>query len=593
MLKLVNSLKMLLSKPVSTVFIILLGIGLTIPSLFTGLQLDDYIIQDKLTKNETNKDNNGSLFGLFTFVSGDEEEKGRMLDTGQLSWWLFEDAKISFFRPLSELSHWLDYRLWPSHPWLMHLHNVILYGAILGLLALFFKKTIGTPWLAGFALLFFAIDNNHAIAVEWISNRNALLAALWGISVLIFHHQWRTGGSVLSIILSSLFLLLSLLSAEAGLAFTAYLFAYEIFMKNDTWRNKVLALLPYFMIVLPWYLYRSSMGYGAVQAGIYVDPGANPLLFLILLLEKIPIFIFTQFFELDGSLFMIAPFGVTTLIWLMMLFVSVLFFLILFPLLKEDKVAKFFGLSFLLCLIPISAAVPSNRNLFIASIAGAGLLARFVSAVISPENEIYNFKKSKKLSFIFFNILMILNLLSSPISMATHPPIFKNLMENIFTKPVLALSDSINIEGQSIMILNPPRGNYLFYFPYISRAFERPMPKSVRSISAETRKIEIETISQTSIIATVLEEPYHFGEHFTNIAMHAKGSKKAAGQKQVMKDLVVEILELNKKSLPKKVKFTFKNPIEESDIIFVRWNGKKYIQQKMPETGNSIIINER
>jgi hypothetical protein len=50
---------------------------------------------------------------LFTFVSGEPSQRAVLLEEGVFGWWMAPDFRMSFWRPLSSLTHVLDHRLWP------------------------------------------------------------------------------------------------------------------------------------------------------------------------------------------------------------------------------------------------------------------------------------------------------------------------------------------------------------------------------------------------------------------------------------------------------------------------------------------------
>ena len=103
--------------------IFVLAMLLTVPSLKTDIYADDYfhrmVMLDLLPVEQTSKD--ASLFGLFSFLDGNRDRTYFLIEQGVLPWWTLPEVKYTFFRPLSELSIYLDYRLWPNSFLLMHI----------------------------------------------------------------------------------------------------------------------------------------------------------------------------------------------------------------------------------------------------------------------------------------------------------------------------------------------------------------------------------------------------------------------------------------------------------------------------------------
>ena len=108
--------------------IFLLALVLSLPSLTIGFLSDDHfhrvILQGKSIVPEAD---DWSLFGLFSFEFGDAEHIYQSINIGALPWWSDPQVQMRFFRPLSELSLWLDYQLFPDSPLLMHAHSILWY----------------------------------------------------------------------------------------------------------------------------------------------------------------------------------------------------------------------------------------------------------------------------------------------------------------------------------------------------------------------------------------------------------------------------------------------------------------------------------
>ena len=55
---------------------------------------------------------------------------------GILPWWTPDNFKVRLWRPVTALTHWLDYRLFPDSPWLMHAHNIVWFAAVVCLITI-------------------------------------------------------------------------------------------------------------------------------------------------------------------------------------------------------------------------------------------------------------------------------------------------------------------------------------------------------------------------------------------------------------------------------------------------------------------------
>lgn len=111
------------------------------------------------------------------------------------AWLGTTNLQMAFLRPLATLSQYVDYLLWPTHPALMHLHNILLYMGIVTVAAHLYRRLLPGPWCAGLATLLYAIDDAHALGVAWIASRNTLLTALFCLLCLALYVRSRESRS--------------------------------------------------------------------------------------------------------------------------------------------------------------------------------------------------------------------------------------------------------------------------------------------------------------------------------------------------------------------------------------------------------------
>ena len=112
---------------------ILAAIGM-LPALTGGWQLDDYFQRVTLLGYGDSKPIN-------TFIQYiDRAHNLRQMDSGTLPWWGSPDLHQAFLRYASTLTMMLDYRLWPNHPALMHLHSLLWLSAAVLAAALFIVR---------------------------------------------------------------------------------------------------------------------------------------------------------------------------------------------------------------------------------------------------------------------------------------------------------------------------------------------------------------------------------------------------------------------------------------------------------------------
>ena len=118
------------------------------------------------------------LFDLFGF-SRNPQCLALMKNYGTLPWWTPDDLRLSLCRPVAALTHWLDYRLFPDSPVLMHAENIAWFAAVVFVLTMVYRKLMGTGWAAGLAALLFLLDGNTYFPVAFVANRGYFLGAFF------------------------------------------------------------------------------------------------------------------------------------------------------------------------------------------------------------------------------------------------------------------------------------------------------------------------------------------------------------------------------------------------------------------------------
>ncbi len=230
------------------------------PTLFMGLSADDLfhkaIIQGDF---EPFVGKNEPILDLFSFFPQDPRVQALIQDWGLAPWWTVEGIHASFFRPVTAMTHLLDYALWPELPIMHHLHSLLWFVLAAWAVRRLFRTTGLTSVALGLAVFFFLVEDAHAMPVIWIANRNIMIAAFFGALAIEAYIKWRRAEGPLYQVL--LFMVMGLLAAEAGLCAFGYMLAWSLVYETD-WQRKVTATLPIIVLVITWRVVYNAMGYG-------------------------------------------------------------------------------------------------------------------------------------------------------------------------------------------------------------------------------------------------------------------------------------------------------------------------------------------
>ena len=379
----------------------IVAVIIMMPALKTGLMMDDLIqrvpqlklsqIPPELHKTGMVPDNPGKLstvlFETFGFPR-DRERTAMGRNYGALPWWLPEDTKLSLWRPFTAFTHWLDYRLFPDSPFLMHAHNIAWFAAVVFLVALIYRRIIGPTAIAALAALMFVLDKNTYFPVMFVANRGFIVALCFGLVCFGMHYKWRTTGSIFAAVLSVIFLSLSLLANEAGVSTFAFILAYALVLDKDIWPRRLLSLAPAIVTIIIWRIIYQSLGYGVFNGGAaYIDPGHEPLKFLYHLPKYLNAVIAGQLSASPPDSFLGVSanyFGIILIFYICFTIAAIVLFL---PVICRNTMARFWSAVMLFAAIPIVAA-PGSKNFAFVSIGAFGLIAVFLDDLIKNRNSL-------------------------------------------------------------------------------------------------------------------------------------------------------------------------------------------------------------
>lgn len=138
---------------------------------------------------------------------------------------------LGYYRPITLLSHWLDWSIWKAAPFGHHLSSLLLHLLATALLYFFVAETFGRPTLALLTTTIFALHPTKAASVAFVSARVDVLAGVFVLSALLCCTRNRWGAPA--------FYALGLLSKEMAVTLPALLF----WRLHDRGRRRWLATL--------------------------------------------------------------------------------------------------------------------------------------------------------------------------------------------------------------------------------------------------------------------------------------------------------------------------------------------------------------
>jgi hypothetical protein len=574
-----KKLQLLLAHPRLPLLLAGLAILVSLPVLWTGWAMDDYVLRYAAAGGEGVSPELQKPTGSFGFL-GDPEVVQRLKDTGGLPWWTVDGLRLSFWRPLASLTHWLDFQLWPENPFLMHLHSLLLYGLLVALATLLYRQLMTPPWVAGLAALLFAVDDAHSQPVAWISARNSLLAALFGVLALMAHDRWRRHGWRPGAVLGPAAFLLGLLSKELGVAIGGYLLAYALFLDRGSWRRRLAGLLPYGGLLVAWRALYQLQGYGVIGSGMYLDPLAEPLAFAQAVVQRIPLLILGLWGQPPADFALVFPPPIPTLMWMAGMVGSVLLVVLLRPLLRSEATARFWAAGMILSLLPLATGFPANRYLLIPGLGAMGLLALFLGGWserwpgLSPTPAWHRLARAAAV------LLIGIHLVLAPL-LLTFGILNLDRLARAATRPALDLPDDPDLSRQKLVVVNAP--DFLLFIGYLfSIRYLEDLPVARRQVVLATGVVELE-LARIDEHTLLVRSGDGFPSGITDPVYRSRPF--VPGERIQLPDLTVEVREVNQEKLVTEALFRFDVRLEDPSLRWVRWQDGVLVPFQPPAVG--------
>lgn len=570
-------LKRWLGSPAAPWFAVAAALLLTAPSLTTGLCADDWLHQliacgraDALPGLPT------SRLDLFAFAGRDPSGVPRLIEDGLFPWWTDRAVELAFWRPLSSLTHLLDWVAWPHAPWLMHLHSLAWFGLALVAVAAFYRRFLGAGAVAGLATLLYAVDDAHGPAVGWIANRNAMIALALALPVVIVYDRGRRDRWAPAAWLGPALFGVALLAGESALAAAAYLAAHALVLDRARWRERLAALAPYGGVVVAWRLVYHALGYGTAHSGVYLDPAAQPARFLAELPARAVSLLASQL-ALPWSDFaplwtFVSPHFAAVMLAIATATVA-LFVAVLWPLGRREPVARFFALGTLLALVPICSTVPADRLLWFVGVGAMGVIALFVA-------------RARGVAAGAFAALLV------TIHLVLAPPLLALRSRSMVTmgRAIARADDSVPhgaaVAGQTVVLVNPPADPLAGYLPLRRAARGEPLPR-LRWLATGERAV---TLERTDARTLLVRPDGGFLRFVSEQLLVSPDHPPPLGARVRLSDVEIEVTAVEPDGRPAEARARFDRPLEDPSLRWFVWRDNAYRPWTPPPVGARVTL---
>jgi hypothetical protein len=491
----------------------------------------------------------------------------------------------------------------------MHAHSLLWYALACAVVGIVYRRFLGATWAAGLAGLLFAVDALHKTPVEWIANRNVLIALVAGGLAIAAHDRWRREKWRLGAIVAPACFAGSLLSAEAGVATGAYLVAHALFLESGSLRRRGVAIVPYVAILVTWRLIYHRLGFGAFGSDLYVDPGREPLRFVSAMVERAPLLLSGQIGWRDpieynflsragaGS-YQIAAWG--------LLGIVVVFLL---PLLYRDRQVRFWATGAALSVVPFcSTGIPSGRLLVFCSIGAAALWARLFQVLIGHYSWCPRTVAWRAPAWALSIALLVIHGILSPYTLASGLVGPDRLQRGVELAIDFASDDGV--AEQVVVVANPPCAFFLTYHRALRSFQGRELPRQLHVLGQGHRAVEVTRVDEYTV-AVRPDQGYFLHPHRSHESaelipfahpvnfygildrtFRGSASPILPGQRFQTPGMSAEIVSVTDDGRPAEVLLRFDVPLGDPTLYWTKWDWESFSYSRFspPSPGQTVRI---
>ncbi len=555
----------LLGRPWVPAATILLALLLVSPCLGVGPFADDYMLLARVDPRLHVPGFAYAPFDLFTFASGDPGERAVLLEKGVFGWWMAPDFRMSFWRPLSSLTHVLDQLLWPRSSVFAHAQSMLWFAALLTVIAALYRR-FHVPWIAHVALVLYAVDDARAWVVGWTANRNALVAATLAFAALIAHDRarrdgWRPGAWLAPALFGT-----ALLGGESALALTGYLVAHALFIDSGPLARRLARLWPYATLSLAWLLAYKALGYGTSGGGMYLNPLDEPGLYLRALVERLPVLLAAQIGAGLSHLWLLMLPPVRLAAYALALLALAVLAVLLAPLWRRLPACRFWALGAVLSLPPLCATFPMDRLLVFVGVGAMAAIALVFAEWIEAGAPAAVPRLRRALVTAAVSVLAVLHLVLAPVLLPVGV-LTLGLLVRISDRLEASIPTDGAIRRKTLVVLSNPAELTSLSVWMRREVLGVPNPRRVRLLAACLGNLRVSRLDATTL--RVRPEKGFLDWEFARIV---RGTSRPfrPGDEVVLSDLRVRVREVTADGRPGEVDFDFGVPLEDPSLLWTR-----------------------
>ncbi len=557
---------------------------LTIFSFFPSFETDfvgrDYNIIHQIQKN-------GFSLNYYDFIQNEKHVK-ELKDAGRIPYFTQSGVKQNFFRPISSIFAYFEYKIFKNNAFAYRIFNFALFLFAVFIFFVVLSNFLHKPQ-ALIGAIIFIFGKTHYSLMKSVFIQDDLLVFIFIFVALFYFYKYFNERRKKQLYLSLIFCVLSLLTKETGIFSIIFILAYDtVFIRTGKLRQRFVKCIVknylYMAILFVYLIFYFSAGFGAYSLK-YISI-LMPFKYLVYMPKNVIMDLYSLFLFIPQRGFSPNPLTGFVTLNLVSAFLCFLIIFAVFYNFKKNWRIHFFSFVLIAPILLFVGANPSETRLFL-PVAGFSAIAGILL------NDFFK-NRSKNLlarqTMLIASILISLLTLVSPFYNNYRLKKYKAVSQKYKTTKVQlknVLGDTFLSWRKILLVLNHRDPEILQGFQSCL-VLELNADKLKYHILNPNRYVKMLRENENTI---VLESYNEYGDYFignksvyeTTFLLDYNFKK---GMEFDTKYYTVKILKL-KQGKPIQIEILTKSPLADEENLFVRFNSlsQKYEIKRFTKKG--------
>jgi hypothetical protein len=254
------------------------------------------------------------------------------------------------------------------------------------------------------------------------------------------------------------------------------------------------------------------------------------------------------------------------------------------PLLRRDRLARFWGLGMLLAMVPVAATFPMDRLLTFAGLGASGLLAQFLASVLGG-GEASRKPAPRPVVALAWGLVAV-HLVVAPLALpirAANPAGPRWIERRLYVRTPLGRS----LDDRTVVVVNAPSPIHASYLVLLREQAGQTGPERVRALAPGLSPVTVRRLDERTLSirprAGYLAFPL-------DAIFRSERRALARGERVQVAGMIATITALTPDGRPAEVAFRFDDPLESPRFLWLAFRGRDFEPFVPPAVGQEVEL---